>query len=171
MNIVNRITWVVAGLIFALCALFGGNELRAVAQLARETYARLLRESPATPPMPIDVIAIAVVVVLGIAALSIGIYTLKASIMWIRQGRRFNEVDDVMDTSICFTCFTFLFGLIVGPVGNGIWAWINIWDFLLLVGFLPTAYSIKDILIDVNPRRNTKEEGFGSDRVTRLHKK
>lgn len=59
-------------------------------------------------------------------------------------------IDTVVDTfavSLCPIFIGFIFGAIVTPFrsGAGFGAWITPWDFLLILGFLPTIFAVRNI--------------------------
>lgn len=80
---------------------------------------------------------------------------------------RFGGIDYIVTASICSAAFGFVFTIIVGPFGvTG--AWITLWDFLLVLGLIPTLLGflmptflsvlrVCKILLDIVTVRKTEE--------------
>ncbi len=133
-NILNRILIVAAGLGLAWCAVWGAGEMRAVA----------------VAHGPRDIVTIAFIVV-GIAAFALGALVLTVfATAWERETEPFREVGEGTMAFVNAICFAFIFGALVAPVGQGgLAVWVTPWDFLLIAGFLPALFFVKDLLGDI----------------------
>jgi hypothetical protein len=58
--------------------------------------------------------------------------------------RRFDEVEDTLSFSLLAVCVSFLFGVIVTPIGEDGGQWVSPWDLLLILGFLPMTLVVKN---------------------------
>ena len=85
----------------------------------------------------------AIFAILGLLAL----YTFF-SILWNKE-RRPSKIDDVFAPSLVVASASFLFGIIVAPIGKDSSAWVTWWDSLLILGFLPMFIFLKDIGTDI----------------------
>lgn len=113
MNVIERVL-LIMGLLLASCALWGGSKL----------------------PWDYGPITVAFCLVAGLFAT----VSYSAFLSHLRRFRRFCETSDALVVALLNAiCFSFLFGAIVVPIGQGTdpWAWITPWDFLFVFGFLP----------------------------------
>lgn len=147
MHFSGRIILLVAGLALAWCALWG-------ASVMKNWVVSLEPPDGAVPEWALVFIAFIVLVVGGIL--------LVGFIRRIQQDTSFDDAGEVLTASLQLICFGFLFGAIVAPVGSGtgVGAWLTPWDFLLILGFLPTVFVVQDIITDiVRPRSEGIQAG------------
>lgn len=124
MTIGNRIILLIAGLGVAWCAVWGASVLHA-----------LIFTPDATG------VAFVALVVLGTIAVCVGIFFARVF---------FEESIDSIDTlsaSAVGISAAFVFGVIAAPLAAG-GTLVTPWDFLLIIGFLPMVFVVKDLLGD-----------------------
>lgn len=154
-NIGTRVILLVAGLTIAWCAAWGGSEM--------STWALTFNG-------PSSVFAIIGMVVLGIIAAFFGGCVVGCFVQCvICEGEDIDDAESVCAISLSAICFALLFGLIVRPFESGadIGAWVTPLDFLLVLGFLPVVFVVKDLITDISLER--RERNIDSGNVTRIH--
>ncbi|MFA6414430.1 MAG: hypothetical protein WC217_01355 [Candidatus Paceibacterota bacterium] len=132
MNITNRVILLISGLGLAWCAVWGASEMRAWAMSAQTTH-------------PWGIVCI-----IGLVALIIGVCGLYFFAADLKNANFHSDGLSIHNATVHLVCFAFLFGIIVGPAksGMGIETWATPWLFLLILGFLPMAFVVVDIIVD-----------------------
>jgi hypothetical protein len=142
MNIWNQIFRVLAGIMWAWCAVWFASETSNwVATLAGNERVRVL--------LLLGIIT-SFVTLLGII-----LFVMFLAILLDKE-RRFDKVEDTLPLSLLATCASFLFGVIVAPIGEDGGQWLSPWDVLLILGFLPMALFVKNIFADIFSLRRKK---------------
>lgn len=156
MNFPGRIILFIAGLALAWCSLWGASEMKAWVVSLELTE----KSGPGWT-----------LLITSVIALVVGGWMLVQFIKRIQQDVSFDDAGEVLDASLQLICFAFLFGAIVAPLGNGnsVGEWMTPWVFLLVLGFLPAAFVVHDIVIDI--MRPGAQKDAHDATVTRLHQR
>lgn len=141
----NRVILLTAGVGLAFFAIWGGSEVG--------------------PPPSGWTILLVLWWAVAFVVFCVGMNALGDTYKSLTMYDRLDSLENCRDALIAASAFGFVFGIVVRWFSDG--AWLTPWLFLLILGFIPMAIAIKDVIADASDVLNARAVSAGHVREVR----